>query len=163
MTISTRENITRAVCWDVWWRWSILSLVGVVLGALLLGSVVVIYPGAIWLLLAVGLEDGAWFVWFLGLGGSAIYGVAQWLTPLRWISINKRWWIWLVAAVAIGPMVLQISNYLASIWQTRLSATDPGAMIATWGIYYVLMGLILAFILQVPTIQPDMTTTQITE
>jgi hypothetical protein len=213
MTINTHEHISRSFRWDVWWRWSIVSFIGAVLGALLLreldpillplgtdedfqlwepwrlavlngvlyaplslvqwwilrryissavewvmitiGSVVVVYPGMIWLFLTIGLEDPAWFVWFLGLGGSGVYGLAQCLTPLRWLSVTKRWLLWPAAAVVVGTLVLQISQQFANVWQMHLSATDPRAMIATWGIYYTLMGLVLAYMLQNPVAPHD--------
>jgi hypothetical protein len=122
---------------------------------LTIGSVVLIYPGLIWLFLTIGLEDPAWLVWYLGLGGSAIYGLVQCLTPVRWLSLTKRWFLWPAAALVVGTTVLQISQRFASLWQIQLSATEPGAMIMTWGIYYVVMGLILAYILQVPIAQGD--------
>lgn len=213
MTSNTRTPRARVLRWNVWWQWSGVSLVGVVVGALLLGlldpillplgadedfplyhpwrlavlngvlyaplsgfqwwilrpylprawawlivpmgSVILLYPGAIWLLLAVGRDDAAWLIWFAGLGGSALYGIMQWLTPLAWIARNPRWWIWLAAAVPLGVIVVQISNVLAQHGLLRVTATNPGAMVATWGIYFVGMGLVLAWILQIPTTHPN--------
>jgi hypothetical protein len=36
MPISIRAFLTQSFRWEVWWRWSSVSLIGVVLGALLL-------------------------------------------------------------------------------------------------------------------------------
>lgn len=218
MPIAIRNLLLRSFRLDIWWRWSCVSIIGVILGALLLryleslllpprmdmdedfqlwhpwrlaalngvlyaplsiaqwwilrrsisravewlvltiGSVVLIYPSLIWLFSTLGLENLAWFVWFFGLGGSAVYALAQCLTPLRWLSISKRWLLWPAAALVVGTSVLQISQQFAALWHTQLSATDPRAMIATWGVYYVIMGLILAYILHAPIVQGDRAT-----
>ena len=198
--------------WDIWWRWALISFLGIIVGSMLynllpdalanpqadediwleqpwrvavlaciyytpialaqwlvlwryvprawwwliitVGSVVVIYPGSIWLLWNIRQWDLASDVWFLGLEGGSVYVVAQWLALRRWTRSPGIWGIWFVAT-SLGWLCVMsvIALFSAGIAESppygSLSALLHGLALA--GLYQLLIGGALAALLQPAT------------
>jgi len=117
-----------------------------------LGSVVIVYPGIIWILWTLKLDDPAWFVWFLGLGGSSVYIVAQWIALLRWARSAWIWGIGIVVAAIGGFVVLNIITTISAALTQLLGdieLIDQLLIVAGSCLYQIILGGILAMFLQV--------------
>ncbi len=134
--------VLRRYAHHAWW-WPMTTL----------GSVIVLYPCILWVLWSLGYYDIAADIWFIGLGSSTIYIVAQWVTLVFWMQNKWLGLIWIIIApmdiiivlfvnaLINGGLIIarnSLGEYFVSVMQTA----------SLWVLYHIAIGTALAIILR---------------
>ena len=218
MVTSGPVALSRSLRWEIWWRWTLFSLIGITVANVIydmlphalrypqadeniwleeswrvaaltcayytpvslaqwlvlrryvhqswwwllitLGSVVIVYPGSIWVLYALGQWEPAGWVWLLGMGGITVYVVAQWVALRRW---TRNTWIlgmWMIVAaggILVMLNVIEMVNLDITKRMSNAGFLNILYRIAVSALYQMTLGGVLTVILR-PDVPSEGTT-----